>query len=346
MRYLITLSFSILLFNGFGQVGGDDVYDFLNLTPSARISLHGSSMLSLKDNDPSLGLAAPSLLGKHQHNQIGLNYINYVSDINYGFAQYVHHVDSVATFSAAMQFLSYGKFLETDATGEVLGEFKAGDYALVLGAARDIDTNFSIGANLKFIYSDLYIAQSFGMAIDASATYNRVAKGFCATLLLKNMGYQLKPYYNQNREKLPFEVQLGVTKKLKYAPIRFSCLLTNLQTRDVSYTDPTLQPQIDPTTGDEIPIESPNFLNKTLRHVVVGAEFLLGKSFYFGLGYNYKIRQELRYPDKPSVVGFSFGAGLKIKKFQIGYALNKYHLAGAANTITISSRWSDFRKAN
>lgn len=346
MRYFLTFSFSFLLVNAFGQVGGDDVYDFLNLTPSARISLHGSSMLSLKDNDPSLGIAAPSLLNKNNHNQIGLNYINYVSDISYGFAQYVHHVDSLATFSAAMQFLSYGKFLETDVTGEVLGEFKAGDYALVLGASRDIDSNFSIGANLKTIYSDLYIAQSFGMAVDLSATYNKIVKGFCATFLLKNIGYQFKPYYSGNREKLPFEIQFGVTKKLKYAPIRFSCLLTNLQKRDVSYIDPTIQPQIDPTTGDEIPVPVPGFLNKTLRHVVVGSEFLLGKNFYFGLGFNYKIRQELVYSEKRSIVGFSFGAGVKIKKFQIGYALNKYHLAGAANTLTISSRWSDFRRGN
>src|SRR3990167_6304341 len=104
MRNTILVFFSLLTFSSYSQVGGDDVYDFLNLTPSARISLHGSSMLSLKENDPSLGLVAPSLLGKHNNQQLSLNYINYVSDINYGFAQYVHHVDSIATFSAAMQF--------------------------------------------------------------------------------------------------------------------------------------------------------------------------------------------------------------------------------------------------
>jgi hypothetical protein len=137
-----------------------------------------------------------------------------------------------------------------------------------------------------------------------------------------------------------------VTKKLKYAPIRFSALLSNLQQWKLTYIDPTIQEQIDPTTGDPIPVEEPGFLNNTLRHVTIGAEFLLGKNFYFGGGFNYKMRQELRYLDKPGIVGFSFGTGMRIKKFQIGYALNKYHLAGAANTITISSRLSDFRRAN
>jgi len=338
--------FTLLTFSGFTQVGGDDVYDFLNLTSSSRIAMHGSSMLSLKENDPSMGLAAPSLLGKHNHQQLSLNYINYVSDINYGFAQYVHHVDSIATFSAAMQFLNYGTFLETDVTGEVLGKFSAGDYALVLGAARDLDSNFSIGTNFKLIYSDMYINQSFGFAFDASATYNKPSKGFCATFLLKNMGMQLKPYYEGHREKLPFEIQLGVTKKLKYAPIRFSALLTNLQQWKLTYLDPTIQAQIDPTTGEEIPLEEPGFLNNALRHFVFGAEILLGKNFYFGGSFNYKMRQELRYLDKPGIVGFGFGAGMKIKKFQIGYALNKYHLAGAANTLTIAVRFSDFKRVN
>jgi hypothetical protein len=308
--------------------------------------MHGSSMLSLKDNDPSLGIAAPSLLGRHNHQQLSLNYINYVSDINYGFAQYVHHVDSIATFSAAMQFLNYGTFMETDATGEQLGEFSAGDYALVLGAGRELDSNFSIGGNFKLIYSDMYINQSFGFAFDASASYNRISNGFSATFLMKNMGMQLKPYYEGHREKIPFEIQLGVTKKLKYAPIRFSALLTNLHQWKLTYVDPTIQSQIDPTTGEEIPVEEPGFFNNALRHLVVGTEFLIGKNFYFGGAFNYKMRQELRYLEKPGIVGFSFGAGIRIKKFQIGYALNKYHLAGAANTITISSRLSDFKRVN
>lgn len=343
---LSVLIFSFLSISAFAQNGGDAVYDFLNLTPNARIGLHGSSMLSLKDNDPGLGLAAPSLLSKNNHQQLSLNYINYVSDINYGFAQYVHHVDSLATFSAAMQFLNYGTFIETDAAGQELGKFSAGDYALVLGAGREIDSLFSIGANFKLIYSDMYINQSLGAAFDVSATYNKPSKGFCATVLMKNMGMQIKPYYQGHREKLPFEIMLGMTKKLKYAPVRFSALFTNLQQWKLTYIDPTIQPQIDPTTGDEIPVEEPGFFNNALRHLNVGVEFLFGKNFYMGGSFNYKMRQEMRYLDKPGIVGFSFGAGMKIKKFQIGYSLNKYHLAGAANTVTISSRLSDFRKVN
>jgi hypothetical protein len=255
-------------------------------------------------------------------------------------------VDSIATFSAAMQFLNYGTFMETDATGEQLGEFSAGDYALVLGAGRELDSNFSIGGNFKLIYSDMYINQSFGFAFDASASYNRISSGFSATFLIKNIGMQLKPYYEGHREKIPFEIQMGLTKKLKYAPIRFSALFTNLHQWKLTYIDPTIQAQIDPTTGVEVPVEEPGFINNALRHLVVGAEFLIGKNFYFGGSFNYKIRQELRYLDKPGIVGFSFGTGIRIKKFQIGYALNKYHLAGASNTITISSRLSDFKRVN
>ena len=38
--------------------------------------------------------------------------------------------------------------------------------------------------------------------------------------------------------------------------------------------NPNLRPETDPLTGELIPIETPGFLDKAMRHVVLGGEVL------------------------------------------------------------------------
>lgn len=335
---------SILSFSRFvsAQTGGTDTYQFLNLVNSARVASVGGNLISVKDNDLSLGMYNPALLNKSMHNTFSSSYVNYFSDINFGFLSYARHYDSVATFSATMSYLNYGKFLETNDVGEIIGEFTVSDYVLTLGASREIDTNFSIGANIKFLYSSYWQYFSIGAAVDFGATYHRPDIGFTASAVVKNMGYQLKGYTKSLHEPLPLDVQVAVSQKLKHAPFRFSLAAENLQKWDLSYIDPTIQPQIDPATGDEIPVPEPGFLNKLMRHVVIGSE-LITKNFTVGAGFNYRRRVELSYSEKRGMVGFSVGAGVKIKKIQINYALSSYHLAAKSNHLTVAINLDQFR---
>lgn len=334
---------SIIATQLYSQIGGNTGYSFLNLVSSARVGAVGGNMIAVKDNDLSLGMYNPSLLNKSMDQTFSLSYVNYFGDINFGFASYAKHIDSVATFAATFHYLSYGKFEERDNIGEKTGEFTLGDYVLTLGAAREIDSAFSIGANLKTIYSDYYLYNSFGMAVDLAGTYEFKKVGFTTALLIKNVGFQFKPYQQGNREKLPFEIQLALSQKLKHAPFRFSLAFENLQKRDLSYVDPTLKPTTDPATGEEIPVKLPGFGDKLMRHVVIGAE-LVTKNFFIGLGYNYKRRKELRLQDRGGLSGLSFGLGMRIKKIQFSYALATYNQAGLSNHITVSFNLKEFKK--
>ena len=64
------------------------------------------------------------------------------------------------------------------------------------------------------------------------------------------------------------------------------------------------------------------------------------------MGYNHQRRQELKLKEdsKSGMVGFSFGFGIKIKKFQFDFARSIYSLAGASNHIGITTKLSDFVK--
>ncbi len=337
--------FSFLSLSSQAQSGGLGTYSFLNLSNSARMASLGSTTLSVWDNDISLALFNPSLITPKMDNSMALSFVKYFAGINYGVAAYSKTFEKYGSFTAGMQYINYGRFTSADATGETNGTFTAGDYALILGWGRQLDSSFSIGANLKNIYSDLSEYHSYGIAVDVSGTYHS-KKNFCTSLIFKNIGRQIVKYRDGESENLPFEIQLSLSKKLEKAPIRFFVVGENLQKYDLTYTEPQYaQPTTDQLTGAVLPQHKGlKQLDKFFRHVVAGAEFSPSKNICLSLGYNYRRSREMRVPSKVSTVGFSWGLSVRVSKFKFGYARSAYHLAGSPNNITITTNLSDFIK--
>src|SRR5690606_37289409 len=136
-----------------------------------------------------------------------------------------------------IKYVDYGTFQETDVIGNNLGEFTAGEYAFVASYGRELDSNFSVGANLKFIYSALVDYYSTGAAVDLAATYRNLDNGFTAAFLIKNIGTQLTTYAVE-RENLPFELQLGISKRFENVPVRLGLIAHNLNNWDLTYKNP------------------------------------------------------------------------------------------------------------
>lgn len=347
----MTLFLNMLLFSllggikpGFCQVGGNNTYEFLNLVSSAKVAALGGEVISIKDDDLNLAWHNPSLLNSAMHNHLSLSFVDYFSDINYGSVIYSRTYEKYGSFSGGMQYLHYGTFKETDETGNILGEFTADDYTLNLGWGREIDSMFSIGANLKMIYSSYYLYEynSFGAALDLAGTYHNAKRQITVAAVIKNAGVQIKAYRKKNREALPFEIQLGLSKKLKHAPFRLSIIARHLQKWDLTYKDPN-DPSLtfDSITGEEIN-QKKNIGGKIMRHFVFGGEFLLTKNFNIRFGYNYQRRKELQVATRRALTGFSWGVGLKVSKFHISYGRASYHLAGGTNHFTITTNLSEF----
>ena len=83
-----------------------------------------------------------------------------------------------------------------------------------------------------------------------------------------------------------------------------------------------------------------------MRHIIFGVEFVPLKNFYFRLGYNYQRRQEMKIDPRASTVGFSWGFGLSVSRFQINFGRATYHLAGASNVFSISTNLSELFTRN
>lgn len=329
------------------QIGGSYTYAFLNLPNSARIAALGGNANAIKDDDISLALVNPSLITTKMHNEVALSFIDYYSDINYGFVSYARNFKKVGMFDASMQFINYGKFTNTDASGVSYGTFTAGEYAMNIGWGRLLDSMFSIGANLKNIYSHLNEYTSYGLAVDVGGTYHNSKSNFTATLLALNIGRQVKYYIDGNSEPLPFELQAGISKKLAHTPFRLSLVFRHLEKYDLTYTDPSHpEPTVDALTGEPLPEKKfGKFLDNGMRHIVVGGEFMPSRNFSIRLGYNYQRRKELTVETKTSTVGFCWGFGFRIKQFHFNYARAAYHLAGSPNHITLSTNLSNIFKS-
>jgi len=326
----------------FTQTTGSSTFQSLNTPTSARIIGLGGNQIAVADGDLGLAFFNPALLDSAMDKRLEMSYVNYFSDINFGSAHFAKHYKKLGTASLAVQYVDFGQFDETDVFGNRLGEFSASDVIINLGLGRQLDSNFTAGVNLKYINSTLAEFSSSGIAVDAGIHYYKKKSLFSAALLFKNIGTQFSSYTAETSEDLPFEIQFGITKKLRHAPFRFGFMLENLQKWDIRRESEKDIVFVDPLTGEIT--EDDSFVQGDifLRHLVFNTEVLISDNFQLRLGYNYRRRQELSLESKPGTVGLSIGASIKVSKFHISYGRANFHQAGSTNNFTINTSIADW----
>jgi hypothetical protein len=344
--FLIIFFVGCLFPNAFAQLGGSSSFSFVNIDPTARMGALGTSTMSSIGRDVSMAYYNPSLHTTEMSNSVMLSYNNYLADINSGYFGFSKTFDSIGSFSGHIIFTDYGQFDETDVTGKKIGEFYAYDYVFQIGYGNVYkkDPRFTYGASIKFLYSDYdkYIATAF--AVDCGATYHNPEKKFYASLLIRNLGYNAIPY-NVERVDLPFDIQLGISKKLAHNPLRFTMVAHDLQQFNISYTNTNARNKnIDLETGQVIYADA-GFGEKVMRHFNFGAELVFSDNFQLRGGYNHQRRKELAPENIKGAAGFSWGVGIGIKKFTVDYAMVVYFPGIQTNYFTVSKNLSDFRRA-
>lgn len=326
--------------SSFGQIGGNHVYEFLSIPISPRSAALGGSAIAVNDGDISIANENPALFSKQTDGKFSVEYINYMSDINFGYTSYSSHYEGIGTFGIGLQYLNGGTFIETDENGYKYGEVGVSEFALNLSYSKSYDSIFSIGATLKPIYSQLAQYNSFGLVMDVGAAYTSRDGLFTASALFKNMGAQITTYIDESAPP-PFEIQVGIAKKLEHAPFRFSIVAHNLETPQLTYKQ-TNYAEPGNVEQEYEPQDDAKILKDIMSHMIFGIEFTPTKSFFIRAGYNYMRQQELMLTNRPGIVGFSWGFGFKVKKLHISYANVKYHLASSSNQFAITTNLNDF----
>jgi len=337
---LIKLTLTIMLLFPISlkaQRGGDAVYEFLNITNSARVAALGGNQVGMSDNDLNFVFHNPAALTNAVSNYLTFNYVPYFADINYGYAAYARSFDRVGTFSAGVHYINYGEFDRADEYSTINGTFSAADYAFLLTYSRKLSNRINTGITMKPIISNFESYHSFGLAFDIGFMYTSKNNLFNMGLTLKNFGSQISTY-NETTEPLPTDLQAGLSIKLAHAPFRFSVTAQDLLSFDLTYKLPDEKDT--PFTGFDEP--STGFGDKLMRHMIFGFEFSPSKNFYMAAGYNHRRRKELVVDARASTVGFSWGFGFHVYKFLFSYGSARYHLAGSSNHFSISTNLSSF----
>jgi len=311
------------------QTGGDNTYEFLNLTYSSRVASLGGVNVSVFDDDLNMAYSNPALLSTGMNKSLTLNYINYLAGINYGMTMYSMSFPRAGNFAAGLTYLNYGTFREADESGNITGSFSAAEYSMPMLWSLTYDTIFSAGICFKPLLSHLEKYTSFGVAFDIGLTWHSRDNLTSAGIVVKNAGLQITTYTGETREKLPFELQAGISHRLAHGPFRFSLTMRHLEKFNLIHSYNNQNSNENEETG---------FTENVLRHIIAGAEFIPHRNFYFSAGYNYQRRKELQVESRVSTVGFSWGFGINTTFLNFGFGRATYHLAGASNHFTLVLR--------
>ncbi len=322
------------------QTGGTVTYQILQFPVSSRIAVLNNP-IAILDSDLNFGIYNPALLNSTMNDGFALNFVDYFSDINMVSAAYAFPFKEIGTVGVSINSLSLGKFTHTNQQAEELGFFRANEQLLTAGFGKQLHDKWSVGGAVNILFSDLESYQSFGIATDLGATYFNTESQFTASILAQNIGRQITSYNGVN-EALPFELKLGISKKLEHLPFRFSIGYNHLETWDLTYNyNPIFT--TDPITGEQV-INTESFGQKLFRHFTTSGELSIGKHLQLRMGYDAQRRHELIVNSFLGMVGFSWGIGIKISHFYINYGRATYHLAGSPNYFSINYNLSKFYK--
>jgi hypothetical protein len=70
---------------------------------------------------------------------------------------------------------------------------------------------------------------------------------------------------------------------------------------------------------------------------------LPGKNFYLAGSYNHRRHNELSMNGFKSMSGFSFGGGIKLSKFMVGFGMSQFQVGNWAYQFSISTDLKEFR---
>ncbi|MDR1356348.1 MAG: type IX secretion system protein PorQ [Tannerellaceae bacterium] len=307
MRNIYAILLFVLTVRGAVAQNGEEVFAFLRYPSSARIGAIGGNNVSIVERDPSTAFHNPALAGQEMSGMVNLNYMNFMSDIHLGSALYAKALGENGTWGAGASFISYGKFKQTTEEKLIAGEFSVEDISLNAMYSHNLSERWRGGLAIKFLYSSLESYTSYGLAVDAGLSYYDPERELSFGLALKNAGAQLKAYYDK-RQALPWDIQAGFTKRLERAPLRLSLTAIYLNTWNIA----------------------------AIEHLVAGVEFVPSENFWLALGYNPKVNADMKLTGGNALSGFSAGCGVKIKTFDIGLSVARYHPSAMSLMLSIS----------
>jgi len=290
------------------NVNAQNIYEFLRLDSSPRAAALAGSYVSNND-DPNVMFYNPAGIYLLENTPISFSYLNHLLDVNSATISASHEFEGIGRFSGGIQYINYGDFTEADQFGNRTGEFGAGDLALTVGYANQLDENFFYGVNAKFIFSSIAEESSTALAMDLGLQYNIPESNWSFGFSVLNIGTQLSSYF-ETEEDLPLDMRVGVSKKLEHSPFQFFLSINRINEKEDSFTD-------------------------RFTKFSFGGEFRLSEVIKLRIGYDNQKRKDLKIGTTAGLAGYNLGLGFKIKEYIVDYSFSSMGSVGSLHRFGV-----------
>lgn len=334
-RYIIIFIIVLQAVSTVEAQDGTTAYEFLNVSASSHVYALGGTNITTIDDDVNLIDQNPGLLGPEYEMQAGLNYMRYLGGSNFMGARFTAPAGDHAAWAVGIQYFGYGSIDGYDEQGNSTGaSFSPSDIAFSGTYAHDISDRWRGGITLKFVHSSYEIYKALAICADLGVNYYNPDKDFSFSVVLKNLGGQVKRF-NENYDRLPWDIQIGFGKSLGTTPLRLSITAYNLNKWSLPYYS------VDDGNVSGNLEKHDKFMGNLFRHLIFGLEYVPSEKFYIALGYNYKTRTDMSTYARNFLSGFSAGAGLKVKAMGFGVAFAQPHVGGTTFMFNLTASVSE-----
>ena len=296
------LLFSVLLVEA---QESQTVYNFLRLPVSAHIAALGGDNSTIIEDDATLIFHNPALINNVTDRTMNLNLMTYMEGSTSASASFIRAAGERGSWGVTGQYMGYGTMKETTVNGQQTGEFSAKDIAVGGTFAYALNEKFSGGITARFVASYIGSYNSLGAAVDLGLNYYDDKNEMSISAVAKNLGGQLSAY-EDDFERMPLDLQLGITKRLIGSPLRLSASIIRLNDWEYSIG----------------------------KHLVIGADLILSPQFYIAAGYNALRASEMKISEDDGAsahgAGLSIGGGLMLERLKINIAYAKYHVSSSS----------------
>lgn len=328
-RYIIAIAAGLLAILGAKAQEGSSAYSFLRIPVSSQAFALGGVNISSINPDLSLIDQNPALLGPEIEAQMGLGYMHYMGSSNFASARYGMGATPHSAWSAGIRFLSYGSVEGYDEMGTPTGAFHPQDLVVDGIYSHDFNDRWRGGIAMKFIYSHYERYEAVALAADLGVNYYDPEHDFSFSAVIKNAGGQLKRF-DEHYDRLPFDIQLGMTKGLGQTPFQLSVTATHLTKWKLPYYEHKDE------NGVSEQVKKDGFVSNFFRHLVFGLQFTPSQHFYAALAYNYKTRSDMATYQRNFLSGFSAGLGLRVRSMGFGVAYAMPHKKASSIMVNFS----------
>ena len=286
-------------------------YNFLRLPVSAHVAALGGENITLVEDDASLIFHNPALIQNVTDRTLNLNMMTYMQGTVTASALFVKAWGERATWGVSGRYMDYGEMKEMNNQGTQLGTFGARDVALAGTLSYGLTEHISGGITAKMAASYMGNYNSLAALVDIGLNYWDANGEWSLSAVAKNLGGQLDAF-EDDFERMPLDLQVGISKRLLNSPLRLSLTLVRLNDWEYNFG----------------------------KHLVVGADLLLGTQFYIGAGYNALRASEMKISNgsEESVhgAGLSIGGGIQLERLKLHVAYGKYHVSASSLLINVS----------